>query len=271
MQIEDIAWIRLPTRRPVQEERQFAVGARVRGQVVIDDEHIAAGPHPAFGQRAAGKRGDVLETGHRGRLGDDDAGEFEGCGLAQRLDRRHDRRTLLADQHVDADHVAPLLREDGIQRERAFPAAGVANDQLALALADGHHRIDHLPAGHQRPIHEVARDDRWRTGLERAARDRRDRRPAVQRHSQRIDDAPEKRVADADGERLAGQVGGRARIQAAALAEQDGADAFAPEVKDQPATAIFKVEHFIHRRRGQSLDPDDAVADRDDPALLGDA
>ena len=243
----------------------------MRGQVVIDDEHIAAGPHPAFGQRAAGKRGDVLETGHRGRLGDDDAGEFEGRRLAQRFDRRHDRRPFLADQHVDADHIAPLLREHGIQRERAFPAAGVADDQLALPLADGHHRIDHLPAGHQRPVHEIARDDRRRSRLQRAARDRRDRRPAVQRRAQWIDDAPEKRVAHADGERLAGQVGGRARIQAAALAEQDGADALAPEVKDQPATAIFKVEHFIHRRRGQPLDPDNAVADRYDTALLGDA
>jgi hypothetical protein len=55
----------------------------------------------------------------------------------------------------------------------------------------------------------------------------------------------------------------------AALAEQDGADALAAEVEDQPAAAVVEAQHLVHGRRGQTLDPGDAVADRYDPALLG--
>ena len=42
MDVEDVAGIGLAAGRPAQEQRQLAVGAGVAGEVVVDDEHVAA-------------------------------------------------------------------------------------------------------------------------------------------------------------------------------------------------------------------------------------
>lgn len=51
------------------------------GQVVVHDQHVAPCPHPFLGQRAAGKRGEVFETGRGLGFRDDNAGNVEHTGL----------------------------------------------------------------------------------------------------------------------------------------------------------------------------------------------
>ncbi len=96
-------------------------------------------------------------------------------------------------------------------------------------------------------------------------------RPAVERAAQRIDHAAEKVVADADVEPPAGQVRRGAGDEAILLAEQDGADAPAAEMEHQRLAAVVETQDLVHGRRGQPLDPGDAVADRHHPAHLADA
>lgn len=50
--------------------------------------------------------------------------------------------------------------------------------------------------------------------VERTMRNRLDRRPSVQGHSERVDDTPEKSIADADAQRFSGQKGRRTGVRA---------------------------------------------------------
>ena len=54
---------------------------------------------------------------------------------------------LLADGHIDADHVLSLLVEDGVQGDGRLAGLPVADNQLPLAPADGEHGVDGQHAG----------------------------------------------------------------------------------------------------------------------------
>ena len=72
MQVEDVARVGLASRRPAQKQRQGAIGDRVLGQVVVDDEDVLALVHEVLGHGAGGVGRQVLEGGRTGRGGDDD-------------------------------------------------------------------------------------------------------------------------------------------------------------------------------------------------------
>ena len=61
-------------------------------------------------------------------------------------------RLLLADRDVDALNARGLLVDDGVDRHRGLAGLAVADDELALAAADRHHRVDRLVAG----LHRLA-------------------------------------------------------------------------------------------------------------------
>ena len=88
--------------------------------------------------------------------------------LAQLVDHRGHRRLLLADGHVEAVHVLALLVDDGVDGDGGLAGLAVADDQLALAAADGDHRVDGLDAGLHRLVHALARDDAGRLDLDLA-------------------------------------------------------------------------------------------------------
>ena len=83
-------------------------------------------------------------------------------------DDLHDGRGLLADGHVDADLVLALLVDDGVDDERRLAGLAVADDELALAAADGDHGVDGLDAGLQRLLDGLALDDARGLELDRA-------------------------------------------------------------------------------------------------------
>ena len=116
--------------------------------------------------------------------------------LAQLLDHLRDRRALLADGDVDADDVLALLVDDRVDRDGGLARLAVADDQLALAAADRHQRVERLEAGLQRLLHGLAVDDAGRLELERPGLGRLDRRAAVERVAERVDDAADQRLAD---------------------------------------------------------------------------
>ena len=65
----------------------------------------------------------------------------------------HDLRDgggLLADGHIDADHVLALLVQDGVHSQGGLAGLTVADDQLTLAAADGEHGVDGQNTGLQR-------------------------------------------------------------------------------------------------------------------------
>src|SRR2546426_562759 len=78
-----------------------------------------------------------------GRRRDDD-GVAHRIGFFERPHDLRDRGLLLADGVVDADDAGFLLIENRVDRERRLSRLPVADDQLALAAADRHHRVDRL-------------------------------------------------------------------------------------------------------------------------------
>jgi hypothetical protein len=109
--------------------------------------------------------------------------------LAQRLHHAGHLAGPLADGAVDADDAGVLLVDDGVQRDGRLARAAVANDQLALAAADGDHGVDGLDAGLHRLVHRLAQHDARRDHVDEAARLRLDLAAAVQRVAERVHNA----------------------------------------------------------------------------------
>ena len=137
-----------------------------------------------------------LSAGGFRRADGHDRRVLERAVLLERLRERRDGRVLLPDRDVDAEDVAALLVDDRIDRDRGLAGAAVADDQLALTLADRDQRVDRADAGLQRLLDRLTLDDARRGVFDRAKFLGLDRAFAVDRDAQRIHDAAQKRFAD---------------------------------------------------------------------------
>ena len=98
---------------------------------------------------------------------DDHDGVLHGAVVFERLHHLRHGGALLADGDIDADHVAALLIDDGVERDGGLAGLAVADDQLALAAADRNHGVDGLDAGLHRLFHGLPRDHAGREALDR--------------------------------------------------------------------------------------------------------
>ena len=188
-----------------------------------------------------------------------------------------DGRALLADGDVDAADLllrvaglpVRLLVDDRVDRDRRLAGLAVADDQLALAAADGDHRVDGLDAGLQRLLDALALHHARGLQLERAALGGLDGAEAVDRLAQRVDHAAEVVVADGDGEDLAGAADLHALLDALEVTEHDDADLVLVEVQREAAGAVAEDDELVRHDVRQALDVRDAVGGVGDGADLG--
>src|SRR6202011_5691667 len=115
--------------------------------------------------------------------------------LFENLRQRGDGRILLADRDVDTEHVAAALVDDRVDRDRGLAGRAVANDQLALTLADRDQRVDRANPRLQRLIDREALNHRRRRVLDRAVFLGLDRAFAVNWIAERNDHASEQLLA----------------------------------------------------------------------------
>src|SRR5207253_2264518 len=108
----------------------------------------------------------------------------------------------------------------------------VADDQLALTSADGDHRVDRLDAGLKRLGDRLALGDARRDDVHLARLVRSDGPEAVERLTERVDDASDDRVTDGNFEQAAGRLHRVAFFNLEIVAEDDGADRIFFEVED---------------------------------------
>ena len=167
VQIEHVAGISFAARRTAQQQRDFAIRRGVLGKIVVDAERVAARIAEELAHGAAGVGRQILHGRGVGRAGRNHDGVFHGAVVFERLHHLRHGRALLADRDVDADHVAALLVDDGVERDGGFAGLAVADDQLALAAADRNHAVDGLDAGLHRLLHALAVDDARRDALDR--------------------------------------------------------------------------------------------------------
>ena len=270
VQVEDVARVRLAARWAPQEQRDGAVGLGLLGEVVVDDERVLAVLHPVLAHGAAGVGGEVLERGRVAGRGHDHHGVLEGMVLLEGGHGLGHRRVLLADGDVDALHALAGLVDDGVDGHGRLARLAVADDQLALAPADGRHGVDGLDAGLHGLAHRLAADDAGRLHLHAPGLGGVDRALAVDRLAQGVDHTTEKGVADRHGLDAAGRLDRLLFLEAVDLAEDDGADGVFVQVQGQAQRAVLELEQFVDRRAGKARHPGDAVTDLDDAAdLLG--
>ena len=231
-----------------------------------------------FAHGAAGERSQVL---HRGRLGGgrgDDDRVFERAVLLQNLDELRDGRALLADGHVHAIElrllvaagVDRLLVEDGVEDDGGLAGLAVADDQLALAAADGDQRVHCLEAGCHRLVHRLARQDARRLHVDAHLLVVLDRALAIDRIAERVDDAAEQTLADGNLDDGARTLDGVAFLDAAVVAEDHAADVVGFEVERHAAHAARKLDHLARLDVVETVDAGDAVAHRQHLADFGD-
>ena len=163
-----------------------------------------------------------------------------------------------------------FLVEDGVDRDGGLAGLAVADDQLALAAADRHQRVDRLEAGLHRLVHRFARNDARRLDLDAAAGDVGQRALAVDRIAERVDDAAEQAAADRHVDDGAGALDGVAFADAAVVAEDDDADIVGFEVERHALHAVRELDHLAGLDLVEAVDAGDAVADRQHLADLGD-
>src|SRR5207302_7970844 len=196
VQIKNVAGKSFAPRRASQKERDFAIGLRVLREIVIETDRMAARIPEEFAYSAGGIGGNVLHGGGFGGGSGHDDGVVHGARIGQDLYHLRDGRALLPDGAVDADHVAALLVDDGVQNDGGLARLPVADDQFALAAADGNHRVDGLDAGLQGLANRLAVHDAWRDALDGVALLGSNRSLAVEWHAQRIDHASDERVSN---------------------------------------------------------------------------
>ena len=159
-----------------------------------------------------------------------------------------------------------LLVDDRVQRDGGLARAAVADDQFALAAPDGDHRVDGLDAGLQRLFDRLALDDARRAGFQQAELGGGDRAFVVNRLAQRVDDAPDQRLADRDLDDLAGALDGVAFFDAGLGAQKHRADIVFFQVQRHALHAAGELQQFADHGVLQAVDARDAVADLQDGA-----
>src|SRR3954469_8735898 len=270
VQVEDVAGIGLAAARPPQQQRDLAVGLRVLGQVVVNAQRVLSVVAEELPHRARRVRADVEQRRRIRRAGSDDDGVFHRPGVLERPHHLRDRRLLLADRVVNADDVLPLLVDDRVDRDRGLAGLAVADDQLALAAADRHHRVDRLEPGLHRLLDRRAVDDAWGDALDRRRLRRDDRALAVDRLAERVDDAADQLGADRHRDDAPGALDRIPFLDVGVVAEQHGADALFFEVQRDAEQTVRELEHLPGHRVLDAVNPRDAVADRHDGADFGD-
>ena len=119
------------------------------GKIIVDTQRVPLAVAEIFAHGAAGIGGDILHRrGIRSCGGHHDAIVHRTVVFEYFHHLRH-RRPLLPDRDVDADHVAALLVNDRVQRDRRLAGLAVPDHQFALAPADWNHCIDRLDPGLQ--------------------------------------------------------------------------------------------------------------------------
>ena len=181
------------------------------------------------------------------------------------------RRTLdvfWPDGDVDADDVAALLVDDGVDGDRGLADGAVADDQFALAAPEREQGVDDDQAGLHRLGHQVAVDDRRRRPFDRLARLGGDRSLAVERSAKRVDDASEQRRPDRHPHDVAGAAHRVAGFDRVGVVQQHAADAVALQHLGEAELALVEAHKFVEPHIRQAGDERDAVADLLDAADL---
>merc|ERR1712079_650574 len=154
VEVEDVTGVSLTAWGTPEQQRHLPVSDGLLGQVVEDDHSVHAVVTEVLSHGHTGVGGEVLQGSGVGGGGRDDDGVLHGVGVSEPLYNLGDSGPLLADGDVDTVQlllgvislVEALLVDDGINGDGGLASLPVTDDQLTLATAYGHKRVDSLNA-----------------------------------------------------------------------------------------------------------------------------
>src|SRR5690606_3722764 len=164
---------------------------------------------------------------------------------------------------IYAFDAGTALVDDGVDRDGRLAGLAVADDQLALAAPDRHHRVDGLETGLHRLRHGFAGDDARRDLLDRRGSRGFDRALAVDRVAERVHHAAEQAFAHRHLEDAPGRLDRVALGDVLVLAQDHRADRILLQVQREPEGLARELEHLAVARVGQAVDADNTVRERD--------
>ena len=259
MQIEDIAGVRFASGRTVQQQGDLTVRYGVLGEIVVHDQHVAALVHEILAHRRAGKRRDVLKRRGIGRRGAYDRRILHRTGGLQPRGDLRNGGALLADGNIDAEHILPLLGENGVDSDGGFAGLTVADDELTLAAADGHERVDRLDAGVQRHGDRLPVGNGGRLKFDGPGLGAPDAAPAVDGLAESVHNAAEHRLADGHACHLVQTAHAAVAVHMVVAAKDDAADAVGLDIHDHAALAVDELDQLAVHDVGETVHPADAV------------
>jgi hypothetical protein len=130
----------------------LTVGNGLLGQIVVDDKSMLSTVSEEFPDTCPGEWSNVLERSGLGGGGGNNDGILHGVIFLEGLDELGNSGSLLSDGDVDAvkllglvvSVVPTLLVQNSVKGDSSLTSLTIANDQLTLATADGHHGVDRL-------------------------------------------------------------------------------------------------------------------------------
>src|SRR5690242_20419658 len=168
-------------------------------KIVIETNRMALAITEKLAHGRGSKGRDVLHRSWLGGRGRDNDAELKGTVIGKCFHNLGDRRTLLSDRAVDANHISAALVQDCVENNCRLARLTVADDQFTLAAANGNHRIDGLDARLQRLADRLAVDYPGSESLEWIALVRRYGALAIKRRAERVHNAADERVPDRNG------------------------------------------------------------------------
>src|ERR1700689_2329564 len=219
--------------------------------------------------RASRIRCDVLHGSWIGSCGRYHDGIVHGAKIFQSLHHLGDRGSLLANSDVDANDVAALLIDDGVERDRGLAGLAVADNQLALAAADRNHGVDGFDACLQRLFHRTAIYHAWSDGFHWARLAGGNGSFAVDGHAQRVHHAADQRFAHRYGHDFAGAADFVAFLDFLIFAQQHGSHLIFFQIESDACDAMRELHHLAGHDVFEAVNTCDAVAHRDHRSGFG--
>ena len=259
MEVEHVAGVSFSPWRAMEQQTQLTVGHCVMGQIVINDQHMAALIHQVFAHGGAGIGRDIQ---HRRRIGGFGADNDTVVHSAQLPKLGHDTGhggLLLSYGHIDTDDVLALLVDYGVDGNGSLTGLPVADYKLTLAPADRHQGIDGLYAGVQRHRHRLSCYDTGGRALHRPRLGSQQGASSVHGVAHAVHYTAYKAFAHRHFHDLPGTAYLGALMDILIVTQEHGTDPIFFDVHNHALEAVLKAYHFPGHNVGETHYVADAV------------
>ena len=276
MQVENVTWVSLTTRRTTQKKRHLTVGNSLLRQVIVDDKGVLAIVTEPLTNRAARERSQILQRSSIRGGGTNNDRVLEGIVLLQRLDKLGNSRTLLTNSDVNAVQfllvivavIPAALVQDGVKSDSRLTGLTVTNDQLTLTTANGHHGIDRLHTSLHRLVDTTAGQDTRRLNLGTTTLRSLNGALTVNRVTEGVDDTTKQLRTDRHIDNLASALDNVTLLDQGIGTEHGNTNIVRLEVKSHTTNTGGELNHLFGHDVTETVDTGNTVTNGEHAASL---